>query len=353
LEGTSSHNSRSARISPHYPRSVDVYELGEVVLQYGGRLPSARIAYETHGTLSDRRDNVIVFPTWCAGNHNDARWVIGPDWALDPTKYFIIVVNIFGNGQSSSPSNTPSPFNRMRFPHFSILDNVQLQRRLLNEKFGIERIRLVVGRSMGAQLAFQWGSYYPEIVECILPLVGSARTAPHNYVFLQTLRMALTSSPEWQNGEYKNNPDASLKQMRLNVDAWGLSQTFYRKNLHLRMGYSSTQAYLNRPGPIPFGDVNDLLAQITTWESADISDNERFKMDFIGALGAITPRAIVMPSRTDLYFPPEDSEIEVAAMPNAELRVMPSIWGHRGGSPGSDPADIAFFDAAIADLLTN
>jgi homoserine O-acetyltransferase len=342
---------RSARISPRYPISADSYDLGEVVLQYGGGLPSARIAYETHGTLNAKKDNVIVFPTWCAGNHKDARWVIGPGWALDPTKYFIIVVNIFGNGQSSSPSNTPSPFDRMRFPHFSTLDNVQLQRRLLTERFGIEKIRLVVGRSMGAQLAFQWGSYYPEMVERILALAGSARTAPHNYVFLQTLRMALTSPPEWENGEYATNPETSLKQMRLNVDAWGLSQTFYRKSLHLKMGFPSTQAYLDRPGPIPFGDVNDLLSQIRTWESADISDNGRFKKDFTAALKAIIAKVIVMPSRTDLYFPPEDSEIEAEAMPNAELRVMPSIWGHRGGSPGSDPADIAFFNSAIADLL--
>jgi len=117
------------------------------------------------------------------------------------------------------------------------------------------------------------------------------------------------------------------------------------------MGFPSTQAYLDRPGPIPFGDVNNLLAQIRTWESADISDNERFTKDFAAALKAITARAIVMPSRTDLYFPPEDSKIEVASMPKAELRVMPSIWGHRGGSRGGDPADIAFFNAAIVDLL--
>jgi homoserine O-acetyltransferase len=331
--------------------ATETYDLGEVALQYGGRLPSARIAYETHGTLNDRKDNVIVFPTWCAGNHNDACWIIGSTWALDPKKYFIIVIDIFGNGMSSSPSNTPPPFDRVRFPHFTILDNVQLQRRLLIEKFGIERIRLVVGRSMGAQLAFQWGSYYPEMVERILPLAGSARTAPHNYIFLATMKMALTSPAEWQNGEYPTNPKASLKQMRLNTDAWGLSQSFYRNNLHLKMGFSSTQAYLDRPDRIPYGDVNDVLAQIRTWESADISDNERFSKDFKSALNAITARAIVMPSRTDLYFPPEDSEIEVAAMPNAELRIMPSIWGHRGGSPGSDPADIAFFNTAIADLL--
>lgn len=327
------------------------FDLGDVDLQYGGLLPSASIAYETHGVLNAARDNAVLFPTWCAGNHRDVRYIIGEGRALDPARYFIIVVDIFGNGMSSSPSNTPPPFDRMRFPHVSILDNVMFQRRLLTERFGIERIRLVVGRSMGAQQAFQWGSYYPEMVGSILALAGSARTAPHNYVFLAALKLALTSPAEWQQGEYAANPQESLRRMRLTTDAWGFSQTFYRQGLHLQMGYESTQAYLDRDGPMNFGDVNDVLAQIRTWETADISDNDRFGKDFPAALRAITMPAIIMPSRTDLYFPPEDSEIEQSHMPNAELRVMPSIWGHRGGSPGSDPADIAFFEQAIAELL--
>lgn len=333
--------------------SGETYDLGDVALQYGGRLPSARIAYELHGTLNRAKDNVILLPTWCAGNHENARWIIGPGRALDPEKHFIVTVDIFGNGMSSSPSNTPPPFDRMRFPHVSLLDNVQFQRRLLTEKFGIERIRLVIGRSMGAQIAFQWASYYPEMVERILPFAGSARTSPHNYVFLAAMKMALTTPAEWKGGEYEANPEESLRRMRLTLDGWGFSQAFYRAGEHLKMGFASTQAYLDRPGPFPMGDVNDLLAQIRTWESSDISDNDRFGKDLTAALKAIRAKAFVMPSRTDLYFPPEDSEIEVAAMPNAELRVIPSIWGHRGASPGSDPKDIAFLEAAIKELLAS
>ncbi|WP_298397524.1 alpha/beta fold hydrolase [Sphingobium sp.] len=327
------------------------YDLGDVPLQYGGTLPGARICFETHGTLNAAKNNVVLFPTWCAGNHEGPRYVIGKGRALDPARYFIIVVDIFGNGMSSSPSNTPAPFDRMRFPHISLLDNVRLQRRLLHEYFGIDHIRLVVGRSMGAQQAFQWGAYYPDMVDAILALAGSARTSPHNYVFLAALKLALQSPVEWEGGDYAVNPEQSMRRFRLTADAWGFSQSFYREGLHLDMGFDSTQDYLDRPGPYPFGDTNDLLAQIRSWESADISDNARFNKDFQAALRAITARTIIMPSGTDLYFPPEDSAIEQAHMPNAELRVMPSIWGHRGGSPGSDAADIAFFETAIAELL--
>ncbi|EJJ31480.1 alpha/beta fold hydrolase [Rhizobium sp. CF142] len=328
-----------------------LYRTGPIFLQYGGHLPDAYLSYKTFGTLNAAKDNVVLFPTWCAGTHRDVEWIIGPGRALDPARQFIVAIDMFGNGMSSSPSNTPAPFDRTRFPRVSILDNVTQQRRLLREIFGIERIKLVVGRSMGAQIAFQWGSYFADEVECILPMCGSARTSPHNYIFLATMKMAVKSSPDWLSGDYQGNALGSLQQFWLNADAWGFSQAYYRQGLHLTEKYQKTQDYLDRPLPEKWVDANDLLAQFATWEVADISDNDKFNKDFPAALRAITAKAIVMPSRTDMYFPPEDSEIEVRSMPDAELRVIPSIWGHRASSPGSDPCDIQFFEKAITDLL--
>lgn len=330
----------------------EVHDLGPVTLQDGVELPSTRIAFKTHGRPNAARDNAVLFPTWYSGQHADAEWIIGEDWSLDPAKYFIVVVNIFGNGVSSSPSNQPAPFDRSRFPRVTILDNVLLQRRLLTERFGIDVLRLIVGRSMGAQLAFQWAAIFPDKVERFLALAGSARTSAHNYVFLQSVKMALTSDPAWKAGEYESQPAAALARMRLVFDSWGFSQAFYRQGLHLRQGYGSTEEFLNRQIPTPPRDVNDFLAQVRTWERADISDNETFRKDFPAALRAIRARGIVMPSRTDLYFPPEDSEIEVSLMQNAELRVLKSVWGHRAAAPGTDPRDIAFLDAGIRDLLS-
>src|SRR5215813_1476905 len=84
--------------------------------------------------------------------------------SLVETKYFIIIVNTFGNGLSSAPSNT-SPFDRGRYPHFTTTDNVRVQQRLLAEVFGIERVALVYGFSMGAQQAFRWAALFPDRVE--------------------------------------------------------------------------------------------------------------------------------------------------------------------------------------------
>jgi homoserine O-acetyltransferase len=111
--------------------------------------------------------------------------------ALDPDRYFIVVANMFSNGLSSSPSNTPPPLDRAAFPGVSLYENVTCQHRLVTEHLGIERINLVVGFSMGAQQAFHWNSLYSEMVATIAPFCGSARTSPHNYLFLDGVKAAL------------------------------------------------------------------------------------------------------------------------------------------------------------------
>src|SRR5258708_7782348 len=135
----------------------EIFELGQVVLQCGLTLPQAKLAYKTYGELNAARDNVIVMPTFYGGQHVDTEAMMGTGRALDPQQYFIIVPNMFGNGLSSSPSNTPPPFDRAVFPNITVYDNVVCQHRLVTERLGVKQVRLVVGFSMGAQQAFQWG----------------------------------------------------------------------------------------------------------------------------------------------------------------------------------------------------
>ncbi|MBT5897338.1 MAG: homoserine acetyltransferase, partial [Rhodospirillaceae bacterium] len=96
---------------------------------------------------------------------------------------------------------------------------------------------------------------------------------------------------------------------------------------------------------------DDLLSMLATWYHSDISNNEIFDDDLTTALGAIKPRAMIMPSRTDLYFTPEDAEAECKQMPNAEFRPIESIWGHRAGNPIDNEADETFLRQAVTELL--
>ena len=184
----------------------EIFELGDAVLSGGATLRGAKLAYKTFGELSPRKDNVIVYPTWYSAQHYENEWLIGEGMALDPRKYFIIIPNMLGNGLSSSPSNTPEPYDRARFPNVTVYDQVRLQHRLVTEKFGIEKLALVTGWSMGAAQTFQWAASYPEMVERILPFQGAARCSRHNFVFLEGVKAALTADAAYNYGWYDEPP---------------------------------------------------------------------------------------------------------------------------------------------------
>ena len=332
----------------------EIFDAGDVVLQKGATLRGAKLAYKTYGTLDAKKDNVIIQPTWYSGHHTDVEWTIGEDQALDPRQYFIIVPNMLGNGLSSSPSNTPAPYDKARFPHVTAYDNVRLQHRLVTEVFGIERIKLVTGWSMGALQTFHWGCLYPDMVERIVPTCGSAKCSRHNFVFLEGVKAALTADDAWKGGWYEAPPSKGLRAMARVYAGWGFSQTFYRVEEDLKLGFSSLEDFLVAfwEGFFIHKDANNLLAMLWTWQNGDIGDNELYGGDFKKALAGIKAKAIVMPGRTDLYFPPEDSEIEVANMPNAELRVFESYYGHFASS-FLNPADVAFQNEAIREILAS
>src|SRR5260370_30989894 len=126
-----------------------VFECGDVPLRRGGTLKNARIVYKTFGMLSPQRDNVIVYPTSYSAQHTDIEWLVSPEHCLDPSRYFIVIPNMFTNGLSSSPSNTPG-----EIPQVTTYDNVTQQRRLLNELFGVDRGKMVYGWSLGALPAY-------------------------------------------------------------------------------------------------------------------------------------------------------------------------------------------------------
>jgi homoserine O-acetyltransferase/O-succinyltransferase len=322
------------------------FDLGDFELESGEVLPRARIVYETHGKLSPSGDNAIVYATWYTGRHTDVAPAIGEGRALDSSKYFVVVPNTFGNGLSSSPSNTDLP----EFPLVSTADNVRAQYRLLTERLGVRRVVLVVGYSMSAQQAFHWGAMYPDFVERIAPICGSPKTTPHNWLFLEGLKAALQADPAW-----RDRGERGIRAFATVYAGWFASQAFYRQGLHLQMPQGklpSTSVYLDLVASLFASfDPRDLMALLATWQSTDLGRHAKFGGDLDKALGTIRARALVMPSETDLYFPPEDSAAAVERMPNARLRIIPSVWGHLAGNPTLNPADTAFVEAGLRELL--
>jgi homoserine O-acetyltransferase len=327
-----------------------IFSLGDVVLQCGITLREAKIAYKTYGTLNSARDNVVVMPTFYGGQHLDTEIMFAPGRALNSETHFIIVPNMFGNGLSSSPSNSEPPFDRVAFPPTTLYDNVVCQHRLVTEHFGVTQIKLVVGFSMGAQQTFQWGALYPGMIKAIAPICGTARTSPHNFLFLEGVKAALQADDAFAAGWYDRPPVKGLRAFSRVYAGWLFSQDFFREREYTKLGFASVEDCARfLEGYFRRRDANDLLAMLSTWQHADISANPIYGGDFARALAAIEARAIVMPSATDLYFRVRDNEVEVESMPNAELRPIPSIWGH---AAYFNPVDSAFVDVALRELLS-
>ena len=332
---------------------VKIYDLGDIALQSGQTLPDAKLAYKTFGALNAAGNNVVLMPSYYTGTPDSNDGYLGAGRAIDPDRHFIVTVNLFGNGSSSSPSNTPPPFDGPRFPKITFHDNVACQHRLLTEALGVERIALVTGWSMGGCQSYQWGAQYPDMVDAIAPLCGSAKTAPHNFVFLDGVRVALQADCAWNGGDYTTPPETGLRAFARVYAGWAYSQTFYRDGLYRELGFETVEDLLLdwEEGHLNW-DANDLLAMLWTWQQGDISANDLYGGDFEAALSAIAARAIVIPCTTDLYFPPKDNEIEVGHMPHAELRPFDSPWGHCIATPGQRPDFMRFIDDAYAALLS-
>ena len=329
------------------------YELGTVSLLSGEKLGSAFLIYKTYGKLNKNKDNVVVLPTFYTGSHQRNEGFFGIGRAINPEKHFVVSINMFGNGFSSSPSNTPAPQDGPRVPHISLWDNIACQYKLLTENLGIDRIALVTGWSMAGCQAYQWASQYPDFVDAILPFCASAKTSTHNYVFLEGVRAALCADQNWNNGDYDSPPVDGLKAFARVYAGWAFSQTFYRDSLFQEIGYETIEDLLIdwENEHVENWDANNLLAKLATWQASDISVGPLYNGNFKMALKAIRAKTILMPCTQDLYFPPEDNAVEASYIMNAELRPFDSPFGHCAANPGNDSGFEASLERAIGDLL--
>ncbi|KAG8213963.1 Alpha/Beta hydrolase protein [Butyriboletus roseoflavus] len=247
----------------------------------------------------------------------------------------------------------PAPYNGPYFPAVSYEDNVHAQYIVLTQKLGVQKVFSVIGFSMGGQQAYYWPVVYPDFVERFIVVCGSARTSPHNITFLEGPKAALTASKDFDNGHYKTTPQHGIRAFGRAYSAWAYSQEWFRKKLYLFDGtYSDLHTFLREEWEAGFlegWDANDLITLLHTWQAADVS-TIRDNGDLGKSLGAIKAKGLILPCKTDLYFPPEDSENEMRYLKYAKLIVIPSIWGHMAGG-GSNSEDVKFLHSEIKKFL--
>jgi homoserine O-acetyltransferase/O-succinyltransferase len=305
------------------------FDLHEFELELGGTLPAARLAYRTHGTLSEARDNVVLFPHQYSGTPASLdRW-IGAGRPLDPQRWFVICPGQLGNGESSSPSNSEAPF-----PNLTIGDDVEAQRRLLDH-LGIERVELALGFSMGAQQAWEWGVRFPERVGRLALFAGTAQTTWHGGLMVEAAADALRMGGLEAHARY--------------WAATTLSPELFRRSAWRDAGFASVDDLVQRLFVDDFAgfDAENLLCQLGKWRRADVS---RFAQgDLRAALARISARTFVIPFSHDAVFPAGDCQAEQALVPGSELRTVESVWGHYAW--GATEAESLQIDRFLTELL--
>ncbi len=317
-------------------------------------IPRARVVYGTYGSLNAARDNAVLLPSHYMADLHGYAWLIGAGKALDPTKLFLVTSELFGNGRSSSPSNTPEPLHGPRFPVTTIRDNVQAVHQLLSTQLHIDHVRAVIGFSMGAQQAFQWAVSYPDFMDRIVATSGTAKTYGHGIVRLEGQIAALTADAAFDEGNYTRQPQKGIEAFSMVWTGWLFSQEWWRRELW-RSDDPPAKSLAEviehyRTHFIPGADANDLILQARTWQSNDVGNTPPFHGDVEAALRSIKVPVLYMPSATDLYFPVTDAQYEAAFIARCELTVIPSLWGHPAGA-GASPEDATFINTHVADFM--
>jgi len=335
----------------HGPYEVE--NVGNLDLEEGGTIRDCKLAYAQFGTLNADRDNAVLVPTWYSGTNKIIEQVfIGKGRALDPDKYFIIVVNQIGSGLSSSPHNTPAPAGMGNFPHVRIGDDVRAQHKLVTEKFGLKSLALVVGGSMGAQQTYEWAVRYPDMVKRAAPIAGTARNTVHDFLFTETLVDAITSDPGFNKGFYTSSADVREGLLR-HAKMWavmGWSTHFFQENRHKALGFSSLDDFIINFMNAYFAvmDPNDLLCMAWKWQRGDVSRHTGG--DLRAALNRIKAKTFVMPMSSDMFFPPDDCQAEWRLIPDAEFRPIKTVDGHLALF-GADANAISQIDNNLGELL--
>ncbi|KAF4124734.1 homoserine O-acetyltransferase/O-succinyltransferase [Geosmithia morbida] len=324
--------------------TIKYHELRDFSFGDGTTLPTVRLAYLDLNPGASK--NALVTTCFRGRLRGTSAFNTG---AL--RNYHVVVVALFGNGESSSPSNTPG------FPSsIDYRDCVRAERQLLSH-LGIDSLDVVMGFSMGGQTAYYWSIMYPEQVKNAVIICSAARTSRHNYQFLEGPKAALTNAVDYVNRDLapaSPSPSRAVHAFGKAYSAWLTSAEWFDQEGYKTLGFNtlSDWDHVTCLAGYKGWHPDDLLAKLHMWQRGDITPVDPAGDGSLEtSLSHIKARVLLLPSRTDQYFRWEASEKESKSIPNVMFKVIPSIWGHLAGL-GINPTDSEFIDGAISEFLS-
>lgn len=313
-------------------------------LESGRTLQGFHLAYTTLGKLNSDKSNVVWIFHALTANSNPAEWwpgLVGETKLFDPRQYFIICVNMPGScyGSIGPLDNDPSsgrPFYH-HFPLFTTRDMVRAYRHLKDE-LAISRIHMGVGGSMGGQQLLEWAIEEPELFEFIFPIATNAEHSSWGIAFNTSQRWCIENDPTWK----EQNVDAGLEGMKIARSIALISYRHYETYFKSQHGFTleteaasidrqifKAETYQRYQGEKLAKRFNAFSYYFLS-HGMDKHNVGRGRDSVRSALQSIKARALVISISSDILFPTSEQELLAAYIPNAQLRVIDSYYGHDG-----------------------
>jgi homoserine O-acetyltransferase len=286
----------------------------------GDVLPELRLHYRTVGEPSG--EPVLILH----GTTQSGAAMLGPAFAgelfnpgqpLDAAKYFIILPDALGHGNSSKPSDGM----RAQFPRYNYDDMVLAQYRLVSEALGIRRLRLVLGNSMGGMNTWIWGTTYPDFMDALVPMASQpTEMSSRNWMMRRLIIDTIRNDPDWNGGDYTAQPKAFRAAAVFYGIATNGGTLAYQKMAATR---EAADKLLDQRLSAPFNaDANDFLYQWASSHDYNPAPN----------LEKITAPLLVINSADDERNPPETGimERELKRMKSGKLYLIPASEDTRG-----------------------
>jgi homoserine O-acetyltransferase len=191
--------------------SLQTAHLGRCPLASGEVILDCNVTYRTFGTLNPDKTNAVIMPTWLNGRSDDlvSLFGSGPAALVDTSRFFGIAIDAFGDGLSSSPSNSTQQHGPA-FPVFTMEDMARAQYRVMTDVLHLAHLHAVIGISMGGEQVFAWATLYPKYVDLAIPIVGTPQFTPFDLLSKHIVIDAIEADPAYQGGRYTTEPPLKL-----------------------------------------------------------------------------------------------------------------------------------------------
>ena len=252
---------------------LQLAKLGQCKLENGQTIEDCRVGYRTFGHLNAAGDNAVLMPTWLYGKSEDLVPLFGDGSSplpasvlVDTGKFFGIAIDAFGNGVSSSPSNSPAQHGTA-FPAYTLRDSVNAQYRVMTEVLHLKHLHALVGLSMGGEQTFVWSVMHPDFFDLAIPILGTPRMTSYDLQVKQIMVESITGDPTYNNGAYATEPQLKLANLFGNLV---VTSPEFRNKATPRDQLAAFIAQTEAPQPI---DANDRVWQLRAIMQQDVIGN--------------------------------------------------------------------------------